>query len=192
MNYFNQLSNLPILDLYNELETMLNNEIISWYIKHLPDQICLNTVKHDPSNIYLGRGSLVWDWDNSSTDKNGNIHLKKREINLAEEDFDTLCTQFIGTAFEQVYRALEERFNLGRVRIMNLAPKTCLTWHTDTSVRVHYPIKTQEGCYMVIENEVKHLPQNTWWYTNTLVNHTVFNGSREHRLHLVAAILGEK
>ena len=192
MKHFNQLTDLPTLNLYHELETLLNNKTISWYNNGLPEQICINTVNNDPSNIYLGRGSLIWDWDNSYTDENGEFHLKKRETIFDEKDFDTLCTQFIETGFEQAYRALEKKFILGRVRIMNLAPKTCLTWHNDSSTRIHYPMKTQEGCYMVIQDEIKHLPQNTWWHTDTLVNHTVFNGSKENRFHLVAAILGEK
>lgn len=50
-------------------------------------------------------------------------------------------------------------------------------------------MKTQEGCYMVIEDEVKHLPQNTERPTDTTVNHTVFNGTKENRLHLVVSIL---
>jgi hypothetical protein len=42
---------------------------------------------------------------------------------------------------------------------------------------------------MVIENEAKHLEQNKWYYTNTVVPHTAFNGSRDERLHLVVTVL---
>lgn len=192
MKYFTQLTDLPIIDLNTELQRLLKDRTVSWYKDNLPEQMCINTVKNDPSNIYLGRGNLEWDWDNSYTDENGEFHLKRRDTILNEKDFDTLCSQFFNTEFEKVYRALEERFVLGRVRIMNLAPKTCLTWHKDTSTRIHYPMKTQEGCYMVIEDQVKHLPQDTWWHTDTLVNHTVFNGSKKNRFHLVAATFGEK
>jgi hypothetical protein len=45
---------------------------------------------------------------------------------------------------------------------------------------------------MVIEDEVKHLEENKWYWTNTVVKHTAFNASSEYRIHLVAAILGEK
>jgi hypothetical protein len=68
-------------------------------------------------------------------------------------------------------------------------PKTCLSWHTDSSKRLHYPLKTQEGCFMVIEDEVFHIPKNQWWLTDTVLPHTAFNSSKELRIHLVASIL---
>jgi hypothetical protein len=43
---------------------------------------------------------------------------------------------------------------------------------------------------MVIEDEVKHLEQNKWYFTNTTKEHTAFNASKENRIHLVANILG--
>jgi hypothetical protein len=44
---------------------------------------------------------------------------------------------------------------------------------------------------MIIEDEVKHLPANTWWLTNTLVKHTALNASMEDRIHLVASLIDE-
>ena len=72
---------------------------------------------------------------------------------------------------------------------MNTKPKTCLTWHNDDTQRIHYPMKTQEGCYMVIEDEIRFLEHNTWYHTDTLKMHTAFNGSREERMHLVVNLL---
>jgi hypothetical protein len=72
---------------------------------------------------------------------------------------------------------------------MKSLPKTCLSWHVDDTKRIHYPIKTQEGCFMIIEEEIKHLPQHTWWLTNTLVKHTAMNASLEDRVHLVVTLL---
>jgi dihydroxyacid dehydratase/phosphogluconate dehydratase len=45
---------------------------------------------------------------------------------------------------------------------------------------------------MVIGNESKHLEQNQWYFTNTILPHTAFNGSTDERLHLVATILDKK
>ena len=53
----------------------------------------------------------------------------------------------------------------------------------------HYPVKTQDGCFMVIENEIKYLELNNWYWTNTVLLHTAFNASKEDRIHLVAVIL---
>ena len=94
--------------------------------------------------------------------------------------------------FENVYHELEKVYDIGRVRIMKSKSKTCLTWHKDDTPRVHYPIKTQRGCFMVIEDEIMHLEQNKWYWTDTIVKHTAFNSSLEDRIHLVVTILGEK
>ena len=45
---------------------------------------------------------------------------------------------------------------------------------------------------MIIEDEVLHLKQNQWYWTNTLPKHTALNASREDRLHLVVVVLDEK
>jgi hypothetical protein len=187
MNHFKVLDNLPILNLYDEFINLLNLGKIRWS-DISKDQICINSTKDDPDNFLLGRGNLVWDWDNSYT-KNNKMEVEKRANPLVEEDFTELCTSFKNSKFELVYNELSKHYQLGRVRIINSKPKTCLTWHIDPSPRIHYPIKTQEGCFMVIQNEVMHLPQNTWWQTNTTKPHTAFNGSKEDRIHLVAVIL---
>jgi len=193
MTNFTKLSNMPIVDLYSELNNLISRNIVKW---PQSNQICLNTMESDNSNYLLGTGSLIYDWDNavSIIDDNGNetIKVEKYETPYKETDFTILCSQFVGTLFEEVYNSLYNRYNIGRVRLMRSKPKTCLSWHTDSSVRIHYPIKTQEGCFMIINDEVKHLSLNEWWFTNTLLYHTAMNASTEDRIHLVAAILGEK
>ena len=72
---------------------------------------------------------------------------------------------------------------------MRSGSKSCLSWHIDSEIRIHYPIKTQEGCLMIIEEEAKHLTQNQWWWTNTVIPHTAMNASKEDRVHLVVSIL---
>ena len=42
---------------------------------------------------------------------------------------------------------------------------------------------------MVIEDECLHLENNKWYLTDTTKYHTVFNGSMNSRIHLVASIL---
>ena len=54
------------------------------------DQICVNTTKDNVSDIHLGRGSLTFDWDNSSKDENGSLVLPKRKKELQESDFTEL------------------------------------------------------------------------------------------------------
>ena len=187
---FVQLDDLPIHDLQDEFDRLLAEQKISWY--KIQDQLCLNSTDDDPDNIYLGRGSLIWDWDSLDPSLPNANKLKRKEKIYKESDFNVLCNGFADSLFEDAYRALEKKYVLGRVRIMRSNMKTCLTWHVDQNPRVHYPMKTQEGCMMIIDNEVKHLPQNTWWWTNTLEKHTAVNASKDYRLHLVATILEEK
>ena len=186
---FVKIDTLPVYDLHTEFLRLLDEKKI-WWSNRGPDQICLNAPKNDSSNCLAGRGSLYFDWDNSYTDKQGKLQVPKRPVMLNEDDFNVLCTGFKNSLFEDVYNSIIKQYTVGRIRIMNSRPKTCLSWHEDQTPRLHYPIKTQSGCFMVIENESKHLEQNQWYWTNTTVPHTAFNGSTEERLHLVVTVLG--
>lgn len=188
---FVEIDTLPVYDLHTEFLRLLDEKKIWWH-HDVNDQICLNATENDPSNCLTGRGSLFLDWDQSYENENGDIIIPKRLVPFKETDFKVLCSGFKDSLFEDVYNKITERYIVGRIRIMNSKPKTCLSWHHDQTPRLHYPIKTQDGCFMVIENESKHLKQNQWYWTNTTVPHTVFNGSTEIRLHLVVTILGEQ
>jgi hypothetical protein len=192
MKNFKQIDNLPIVDLKNELENLIQNKIIYWPEKYT--QICINTLPTAPDSFQAGLGSLYYNWDAYGTlDENGNIHSKPsvRKVPLKENDFNTLCSKFKNTLFEEVYNEMSKKYVLGRIRIMKSLPKTCLSWHVDNTTRLHLPIKTQEGCFMVIEDEVFHMKENAWWWANTTVPHTAFNASLEERIHLVAVVLDE-
>jgi len=186
---FTRITDLPILDLYSELNSLIDNDTVQFSTLH--NQICINTIKGQENNIYLGAGSLSEDWDNKVETESGYI-VAKKDKQLHESEFKVLCNQFKDTLFEDVYNLLNKKYFLGRVRIMRSKGKTCLSWHRDSSRRLHYPLKTQEGCFMVIEDEVKFLPANEWWLTNTRKFHSAFNGSLEERIHLVACVLGER
>lgn len=167
---------------------LLDTNKIYWHDESDPDQICLNSVKDKTHDIHYGRGSLFLDWDNSYNE-NGKLVVPPRKQPLKEEDFSELCDVFVGTVFEKLYKELQTKYKIGRVRFMYSNPKTCLTWHIDNTPRVHFPIKTQEGCFMIIENEIKHLEVGKCYYTNTLKKHTAMNASTENRIHLVATVL---
>lgn len=191
MENFKVIKDLPTYDLLPELNNLLDSGKIKWHKDN--NQISLNTIEGKDDDFLFGCGSLYYDWDNKVIvkDKHGNetFEVKERDVPLKESDFNVLCSQFIGTSFEVVYNELKTKYSVGRVRLMRSRPKTCLSWHVDDSQRLHYPIKTQEGCLMVIEDQVKHLNQNEWCFTNTLVKHTAFNGSKDFRIHLVATII---
>ena len=190
MKYFKELDDLPVLDLWTPLQKMLSDKTLDWGRNN---QICINTVASEPDNYKLGTGSLIYDWDNAiiTTDKNG---IEKHDVPLfkhpyKETDFTELCNQFKGTEFETVYNELKSKYDIARVRVMKMGVKYCMSWHNDTTIRIHYPIKTQPECFMVIEDEVAHLEQDKWHWTDTTKNHTALNASAEDRIHLVVAVL---
>jgi len=189
MKYFKQLD-LPIIDLYSEFQNLLEKNKIKWHTDIF--QICINGVPGKEDNVFYGIGSLDLDWLQAynEIDKIGNTHLvvPKKTEPVCEDDFQVLCTPFKGTAFEDMYNAITEKYKVGRVRLMKLNPHTCLSWHKDYTDRLHYPIKTQDGCIMIIEDEVMHIPKDSWWATNTTFHHTALNGSREDRIHLVVNV----
>lgn len=186
--HFKKIDDLPIIEnLYEYLEGMIDDGRIQ-----IPknNQICLNAPPGFEDDYSLGTGSLYLDWVKVDVEKlQTERQIPKKDKVYEEHDFTNLCTVFKNTPFEEIYNSLKNKYNLGRVRLMISLPKTCLSWHVDSSSRLHYPIKTQEGCFMVIEDEVCHLPKNQWTLTNTVIKHTAFNGSFEKRIHLVASIL---
>jgi hypothetical protein len=188
--HFQSVPDLPCFEgLYEELVYLLENNIIEWG-KH--KQICINATPDKPDDYGHGGGSLYYNWDNPTiVNANGmtDITIPKYDTPLEESDFSVLCTVFKNTKFEALYNTLAARYKLGRVRFMRSEPKTCLSWHVDSSRRLHFPLKTAEGCLMVIEDEVMHLPVNQWTMTNTVIPHTAFNGSKGTRIHIVASIL---
>lgn len=194
MSNFEIIKDLPVYDLYKEFNNLLESKKISWFVDkngvEEKSQICINSIQGKENDIHFGRGSLTYDWDKSFYDNNGNISAPKRDVSLKEEDFSVLCNQFKDTLFEEVYKELQKRYLVGRIRVMNTQPKTCLTWHVDDTIRIHYPMKTQEGCFMIIGDEIKFLEENVWYKTNTLIPHSAFNGSFSRRMHLVVNVLG--
>tara|TARA_B110000503_G_C7151893_1_gene415588 strand:- start:906 stop:1472 length:567 start_codon:yes stop_codon:yes gene_type:complete len=188
MNNFIKIDTLPVYDLMSELTTLLNEGKIHWS-KY--NQICINTLPETPDNFLVGCGSLQYNWSAETviTDDGAEKYIvEKIENPKKETDFSVLCLAFKGTLFEELYNNLTSRYQLGRIRLMKSKPKTCLSWHVDTTPRIHYPIKTQEGCFMVINDEIKHMELNTWYWTKTTQTHTAFNASKEDRIHLVVVI----
>ena len=185
--------------LFEEVDLQLSitiedlESIIDW---NEYDQICINTLPGKTDDHQFGIGSLTHDWNNSKKVWSEESNSYKIEVPLyatpmQDSDFTEVCDIFKGTIFDDMMTILQERYMLGRVRIMKSLPKSCLSWHRDLSVRLHYPLKTQTGCKMVIEDTVFSIPANEWWLTDTLKWHTAFNASKEPRVHIVTCILGD-
>lgn len=182
---FKELTDLPNYD--NLLEEF---DEISRYHKFniLRNQICINDIEKNSDDVYRGVGSLIKDWENAHH-SNDKITLSKKDSFLKEEQFKYVCNQFKNTTFEDIFLLLNEKYKIGRFRIMIMNPKTCLSWHTDDTERIHYPLKTQKGCFMIIEDELFSFKENKWYLTKTKKYHTAINSSLEKRVHLVASRL---
>jgi len=189
MKYFEKID-LPVFTgVFEEMTALLKSNTIEWST----GQICLNSTIDQPDNYKLGVGSLQYDWDKKREEVDPNGLVKQvvpfRDVIIHESEFVILCNQFKNTIFEDIYNTVNTRYKIGRSRLMKSESKTCLSWHMDPGYRLHYPVKTQEGCLMVVQDEVLHLEQNSWWIANTTVPHTAMNASKEFRIHLVFDLL---
>jgi len=165
----------------------------AWY--DIPDhlrghQLCVTTMADKTADPTFGSGSLVYDWGNATVDEWGKHVVPKFSEPMNECDFTEISDMFVGTVFERMVMAIKTKYNAGRVRIMPLLPKTCLTWHRDYDLRLHYPIITNEESMMVVEDAAFNIEPHAWTMVNTKLYHTVFNGGSTTRVHLVANILG--
>jgi len=135
-------------------------------------------------------GSLVYSWGDDAFDADG--QLKRRSVRRHESEFVTFVPEFDHTIWRTVYDTLCQRYKLGRVRLMQSKPKTCLSWHTDQEQRIHIPLVTNLGARLVIEDDAHHLPADGSVYlADTRLYHTAFNSGLEPRIHLVACVLGD-
>ena len=115
---------------------------------------------------------------------------EQREKQLDETQYSDLIPQIKNTYFEKVYNKLCEHFVLGRVRILLLEPRKCLSFHKDPQPRLHIPIISQTGALMIVDDFCTHMPADgSVYYMNTTKYHSALNGSEENRIHLVVTIL---
>ena len=122
--------------------------------------------------------------------KNDEYKEVQRENFVDESAYTELIPEIKNTYFEEVYQKISKHFNLGRLRILLLEPRNCLSFHRDPEPRLHLPILTNPGCLLVADHFCTHLPADgSVYYTNTLKYHTALNGGESNRVHLVATIL---
>lgn len=157
------------------------------------DQVHISNVPGHEDNLRYSYGSLVADLLNSSEqimpDGTKKWVPKFYDKPIEEESFTSISTIFKGTSFEKIRDELAEKYKLGRFRIMIQSKHRCMSWHLDSNLRLHYPIKTQKGCFMIVNNEMRHMKRGVCYMVNTREHHTAINASNEIRIHLVANIL---
>ena len=87
-----------------------------------------------------------------------------------------------------------KKYDMVRTRIMSLKQYSCYSYHQDGSARIHIPISTDHGCFIIINKIVYELPADGSVYmVDTTEFHTAINGSYTPnfiRTHIVGAYHG--
>lgn len=187
MTYFHKID-LPCFE--NLLDYVKDIEWVSQDDKMQAEQICLNAAPGYTHDVTFGAGYFA---DKGKSDffirltPEGNVRIPMKPKSVYDWE---LCDVFIGTPFEVLYNHLKGCMNIGRVRLLKSKPSTCMNWHIDPIPRLHYPLQTDKGCLMIIEDEVHHMPLHKWTMADThLGYHTALNASTQERIHLVVDIL---
>jgi len=111
-----------------------------------------------------------------------------------EVQFNTWLPEFDDLYAKEVYQQLSQRWRLGRMRVMEIMPKACYSWHKDVSPRLHVAIDTDHTkCGLIVEDGICRVPADGNAYLiDTTRYHTAFNAMDRSRLHLVAVVVDER
>ena len=182
---YKQITNYKIDIERLKTETVLLFENKDLFSDTFKTQLGLTYANEKSKNKYLDAvGSLDWDYEN--WDGEGNPPPRKDKVK--EKDFVKIVPDLKGTYLYELLQDLQNKFHIGRTRLLLMEPKTCLTWHQDSTYRLHIPIITNDRCMMVWDNKTVHMPQGTLYWVDTTQPHTAFNGSFEKRIHLVTTV----
>ncbi len=143
------------------------------------NQVCLT---HRPESLdpyYEGAGSLY--------------DFEREQFNFQEEDFCLFHESWRESYLYDVYVQLKEvvPYQVGRIRLMNLRPVSCLSLHADPTVRLHIPVETNPNSLFIFRDQIPiHMPADGSVYlVDTRFQHTVINGDKKlSRIHFVAAL----
>jgi len=111
---------------------------------------------------------------------------------FVEEEFTTLNPEIADGVLGQIYKDFAKDYRLSRYRLAVLKPKSCYSWHYDEEVRIHVPVFTNSGSFLITEDGVaSHLPADGSTYLfDARSYHTAINADRVNmRLHLLINIL---
>jgi hypothetical protein len=90
---------------------------------------------------------------------------------------------------DTIFETLINKYNLKRSRLIWVNPRSCYSFHSDPSPRVHIPLITNPECYFLFDPGVMfHLSLNSVWWVDTTLKHTFLNCSNKPRLHLVGIV----
>lgn len=145
----------------------ININLILLELELLPeykDQISLQTVEGENDYLY-GTGRLV-GLEHTESEFTVPLFPKLKYTNSVIKDL-----------------------GMTRTRVMKMAPKTCYSYHSDPTKRIHIPLITNENCFMVIEDEIYRYPaKGDYYLVDTTKRHTFVNASFEERIHIIGCV----
>ena len=110
-----------------------------------------------------------------------------------EADFKYVNTALKGTEIAKIYTTLGQYFNVSRYRMTVIPPKRCYGWHVDEEVRLHIPIFTNPGSFLITDDGIaSHLPADGKCYLFRANNsyHTAINSDYSaNRVHLLINVI---
>ena len=78
-----------------------------------------------------------------------------------------------------------------RTRLISLPPMRCLPWHRDNFPRIHIPVWTHQGSFMVVKNRTYFLNTGQAYFVNTTNMHSAMNCNKtQNRLHIIGSVYG--
>lgn len=110
------------------------------------------------------------------------------QTQILRQDYTQHMFPIIKKLENKIYEYSSGKLLINRIRFMNMAPITCLSYHIDPEeIRYHIPLITNEDAFFIVDDTVQRMPEVGRLYSlRTNVKHTAINGSRnEDRLHLV-------
>ena len=155
---------------------------------YLLNYVCLTQIPGDPKSTGLEamRRGLYWTKPDSSSKE------VTREDKIDESKYTEFCSKYSGTYFEEIHRELSKRWIIGRMRLIIIQPRTCLSWHRDPEPRLNIAVQANSGSLLVIDDEQFILPvDGSVWLTDTTNYHTAYNGGETDKISLVMTCLGE-
>ena len=183
------MSNVTEIELdidYDKLRKEFEELNIEKFLVENKSQMMVQTMSGTPEEqqALLGTLSLYVDWDNHNPN-DPYSKPKVRDVILDEKDFTEVCDYLKGTYTEEVINILKEKYGAVRGRYMMMNWKTCLTYHHDETPRIHLPLVTNDGCFMIIDDKTERLYESTSYLVDTTKRHTALNAGEHLRFHMV-------
>ena len=183
------MSNVTEIELdidYDKLRKEFEELNIEKFLVENKAQMMMQTMSGTPEEqqALLGTLSLYVDWDNHNPN-DPNSQPEVRDVILDEKDFTETCDFIKGTYTEEVINIFKEKYGVVRGRYMMMNWKSCLTYHNDETPRIHLPLITNDGCFMIIDDKTEKLHESTTYLVDTTKRHTALNAGEHLRFHMV-------